>query len=219
MHILRLNHSQHATLASHLFDGTGLEAIAVGLCGRSMIEGRSVFVVHRIVEIPSDECLRAPDRITWPTCRLKALLAEARANNLAILKIHSHPGGYRQFSSQDDASDLDLFNAVGLKVVGEHVSAIMLPDGSIFGRRVGIGGPRGMLDRVSVVGDDILIWPGRPSLTRADFDVRHRQMFGDHTTESLGSLSVGVVGVSGSDSPTVEMLVRDRKSTRLNSRH
>ncbi|AMG72430.1 MULTISPECIES: ThiF family adenylyltransferase [Sphingopyxis] len=208
MHILRLNQSQHATLASHLFDGTGLEAIAVGLCGRSMIEGRSVFVVHRIVEIPSDECLRAPDRITWPTCRLKALLAEARANNLAILKIHSHPGGYRQFSSQDDASDLDLFNAVGLKVVGEHVSAIMLPDGSIFGRRVGIGGPRGMLDRVSVVGDDILIWPGRPSLTRADFDVRHRQMFGDHTTESLGSLSVGVVGVSGSGSPTVEMLVR-----------
>src|SRR3546814_5214747 len=60
----------------------------------------------------------------------------------------------RQFSSQDDASDLDLFNAVGLKVIGEHVSAIMLPDGSIFGRRVGIGGPRGMLDRVSVVGDD-----------------------------------------------------------------
>src|SRR3546814_8767430 len=58
----------------------------------------------------------------------------------------------RQFSSQDDASDLDLFNAVGLKVIGEHVSAIMLPDGSIFGRRVGIGGPRGMLDRVSVVG-------------------------------------------------------------------
>src|SRR3546814_11875367 len=65
-----------------------------------------------------------------------------------------------------------------------------------------------MLDRVSVVGDDILIWPGRPSLTRADFDVRHRQMFGDHTTESLGSLSVGVVGVSGSGSPPVEMLVR-----------
>src|SRR3546814_5680178 len=55
----------------------------------------------------------------------------------------------RQFSSQDDASDLDLFNAVGLKVIGEHVSAIMLPDGSIFGRRVGIGGPRGMLDRRS----------------------------------------------------------------------
>src|SRR3546814_9823478 len=46
MHILRLNQSQHATLASHLFDGTGLEAIAVGLCGRSMIEGRSVFVVQ-----------------------------------------------------------------------------------------------------------------------------------------------------------------------------
>src|SRR3546814_8093051 len=33
-------------------------------------------------------------------------------------------------------------------------------------------------------------------------------MFGDHTTESLGSLSVGVGGVSGSGSPTVEMLVR-----------
>src|SRR3546814_19450247 len=128
MHILRLNHSQHATLASHLFDGTGLEAIAVGLCGRSMIEGRSVFVVHRIVEIPSDECLRAPDRITWPTCRLKALLAEARANNLAILKIPSPPGGYRPFSSQDAASDPDLFHSDGLQVFGDNLIANPLHD-------------------------------------------------------------------------------------------
>src|SRR3546814_17398891 len=102
----------------------------------------------------------------------------------------------RQFSSQDDASDLDLFNAVGLKVVGEHVSAIMLPAGSISGRRVGIGGPRGLLDRVSVGGADILIWPSRPSLTRADFDLRPRPLCGVHPTASLGPLDVGGDGLS-----------------------
>lgn len=208
MHILRLTQQQQHRLAKHLLDGSGMEAVAVGLCGRASSDGRHLFALHRIVEIPWDECIRAPDRVTWPTGRLKALLAEARLNDMAILKIHSHPGGYRQFSSQDDTSDLDLFNAIGLKVIGEHVSAIMLPDGSIFGRRVGIGGPRAMLDRVSVTGDDITIWPGTPAPRRTDFDMRHRQMFGDQTTDLLGSLSVGVSGISGSGSPTVEMLVR-----------
>src|SRR6185295_9397230 len=97
--------------------------------------------------------------VTWPTRRMKALLPEARDGGMALIKFHSHPGGYRAFSEQDDRSDVDLFNAVGLKVIGEHVSAIMLPDGSIIGRRTGIGGPRGDLDRVAIVGDDLTFWP------------------------------------------------------------
>lgn len=209
MHILRMTQFQQARLQRHLFDGTGFEAVAVGLCGYIAAGGRSVFALHRIVEIPAEECIRTPVSVTWPTGRMKALLAEARECGMALLKIHSHPGGYRGFSEQDDRSDFDLFNAVGLKVVGEHVSAIMLPDGSIFGRRVGIGGPRGKLDRVTVVGDDLVIWsPSDEEEGRSEFDVRHRQMFGDRTTSLLRKLSVGVAGVSGSGSPTIEMLVR-----------
>jgi hypothetical protein len=208
MHVLRMTESQRSRLEHHLLDGSGLEAVAVGLCGHVTCGNRSVFALHRIIEIPADECIRDRDRVTWRTARIKALLAEARESGMALLKIHSHPGGYRAFSEQDDRSDLDLFNAIGLKVVGEHVSAIMLPDGSIFGRRVGIGGPRGKLDRVSVVGDDLVIWSSAERPEPSTFDVRHRQMFGGRTTALLRQLSVGVVGVSGSGSPTIEMLVR-----------
>ena len=208
MHILRMTHNQQARLERHLFDGSGLEAVAVGLCGYIASGNRSVFALHRIVEIPVEDCIRTPVSVTWPTGPMKALLAEAREGGMALLKIHSHPGGYRAFSEQDDRSDFDLFNAIGLKVVGEHVSAIMLPDGSIFGRRVGIGGPRGDLDRVSVVGDDLFIWSPTNEEDRTEYDVRHRQMFGDRTTSLLRTLSIGVAGVSGSGSPVIEMLMR-----------
>lgn len=208
MHILRLTQSQQARLANHLLDGSGLEAVAVGLCGRANIDNRHLFALHKIVEIPFAECIRSHDSVTWPTWRLKALLEEARESGLALIKFHSHPGGFPHFSQQDDTSDIDLFNAVGHRVVGEHVSAVMLPDGSIFGRRVGIGGPRALLDRVSVTGDDIVLSTIAPMTQPSPFDSRHRQMFGDHTTDTLKSLTIGVVGVSGSGSPTVEMLVR-----------
>src|SRR5690349_20277287 len=189
MHILRMTHNQQARLERHLFDGSGLEAVAVGLCGYVASGNRIVFALHRIVEIPVEDCIRTPVSVTWPTGPMKALLAEAREGGMALLKIHSHPAGYRAFSEQDDRSDLELFNAIGLKVVGEHVSAIMLPDGSIFGRRVGISGPRDDLDRVSVVGDDLLIWSPTNEEDRTEYDVRHRQMFGDRTTSLLRTLS------------------------------
>ena len=208
MHCLRMTETHHARLKRHLLDESGCEAVAVALCGRAVSPGRSIFMIHEIVEIPVEECIRRSDSVTWPTGRLKQMLGRARADGFSVLKIHSHPGGYRQFSDVDDRSDLELFNAIGLKVAGEHVSAIMLPDGTIFGRRVGIGGVRGALDQVAIVGDDIQIWPATETAVVTDFDMRHRQMFGDRTTQLLRGLTVGVVGVSGSGSPTIEMLVR-----------
>ena len=68
--------------------------------------------MRTVVPIPYGECkVRTPDRITWSTQRLIPLLEEASKRDLAILKIHSHPGGYPQFSSVDDEADADLFNS------------------------------------------------------------------------------------------------------------
>src|SRR4051794_20117702 len=98
-HKLKMTGRQHSSLFTHLFPGDGCEAVAIALCGRRVDAGSSSLLVHKIVPIPHKEChVRNPDRITWPTDRLLPLLGDAAKQGLAILKIHSHPGWYAQFS-------------------------------------------------------------------------------------------------------------------------
>src|SRR5579872_6307866 len=99
---LRLTQTDHAKLRQHLLPGDGLEAVAVALCGRRQSTSHHCLTVRKVVPIPYDECkVRTPDRVTWSTERLVPLLNEAAQRDLGILKIHSHPGGYPQFSSTD----------------------------------------------------------------------------------------------------------------------
>src|ERR1700761_669655 len=105
---LRLTQKDHAALKAHLLPGDGLEAVAVALCGRRRSTSHHCLTLRSIVPIPYDECkLRTADRVTWSTRRLIPLLEQAAQRDLAILKIHSHPGGYDRFSSVDDTSDRD----------------------------------------------------------------------------------------------------------------
>src|SRR5690349_10039241 len=126
---LRLTGDQHAALHAHLFPGDGMEAVAVALCGRRESPGASILAVHKIVNIPYAACQRHEYRITWPVLLVRDLIDEAARKEMAILKIHSHPGGYDQFSDVDDASDGELFPSIhawtddGLP----HASAVMLP--------------------------------------------------------------------------------------------
>src|SRR6267142_1082733 len=110
---LRLAGRDHAALRDHLLPGDGLEAVAVALCGRRRSKTHHVLTVKSVVPIPYDECkVRKPDRVTWSTQRLIPILEEASRRDLGILKIHSHPGGYAQFSELDDESDKDIFTSV-----------------------------------------------------------------------------------------------------------
>lgn len=210
METIRMTDGQHRRLAAHLHDGTGLEAVAVALCGRGGDAARQVFTLHEIVEIRHEDCDRSVSSVTWRTRRLREILARAARDNLAVLKVHSHPTGHRDFSTLDDASDADLFSAVALKVPGTHLSAVMLPDGEVFARTV-FGGTIGRrIERVTVIGDEIRLYGPCPEGDGAgrDFDLRHRQAFGDQTVDILAGMSIAVVGVSGTGSPVVEMLAR-----------
>ena len=212
MHVsLRLTQRDHAALVDHLLPGDGLEAVAVALCGRRRSESRHCLTVRTVVAIPYDECkVRAPDRVTWSTRRLIPLLEEASRRDLAILKIHSHPGGYSQFSSVDDESDVDLFNSVfgWTDSAFPHASAVMLPGGRMFGRAVLRDGSFQTLDSILVPGDDLHFWIPDSSDRVAAFAQRHAQMFGAGTTRRLRQLSVAVVGCSGTGSPVIEQLAR-----------
>ena len=154
--------------------------------------------------------MRTPDRVTWSTQRLIPLLKEAEKRDLGILKIHSHPGGYPQFSSTDDESDRDLFNSVfgWTDSAFPHASAVMLPDGRMFGRSILPDGSFQPLDSILVPGDDIHFWVPEYGGALPAFAQRHAQLFGSGTTRRLREMAVAVVGCSGTGSPVIEQLAR-----------
>lgn len=208
---LRLTQKDHTTLVSHLLPGDGFEAVAVALCGRRRGEEHHCLTVHSVVPIPYDECkVRAPDLVTWSTRRLIPLLENAAKYDLGILKIHSHPGGYRDFSSIDDESDKDLFNSVfgWTDSTFPHASAVMLPQGRMFGRAIMPDGSFQPLDSILVPGDDLHFWIPERGGPLPSFAQRHTQLFGTGTTHRLRELSVAVVGCSGTGSPVIEQLAR-----------
>ncbi len=209
---LRLTQTQHQLLRAHLLPGDGNEAVAVALCGRRRSKTYHCLTVRDVVPIPYDECkVRTPDRVTWSTKRLIPLLEAAEKCDLAILKIHSHPGGYPAFSTIDDASDEDLFNSVfgWTDSTWPQASAVMLPDGQIFGRAIMPNGEFQDLDSILIPGDDIHFWvPNAGNGRTAAFAQRHSQLFGAGTTRRLREMAVAVVGCSGTGSPVIEQLAR-----------
>ena len=210
---LRISGRQHAALFAHLFPGDGLEAVAVALCGRRVVDDQVNLIVHKVYPVPYGDCpVREPDRLTWKTDRLQPLLADAAKHGFALLKVHSHPGGYDRFSQFDDQSDLELFHSVFGWIDSDlpHGSAVMLPDGRVFGRAAFPDNTFAPFVRVSVAGDDLRFWDYTE--TRADVSgdalLRNRQLFGEGTMRRLKNLAVAVVGYSGTGSIVVEQLAR-----------
>lgn len=208
---LRLTEAQHAALRSHLFPGDGNEAVALLLCGRRKGADRHIFIVRRIVPVPHTLCDRRPDRISWPTDSVDALLREAHGKEAAVIKVHSHGGDFRKFSKTDDRSDQTLFASItsllddGLP----HASVVMLPDGELFGRVLGEEGKvLGPLNSIIAVGDELRIWNEHCTSANHAFTLRHSQAFGSGTTAILRELSVAIVGCSGTGSIVAEQLAR-----------
>src|SRR3984885_7564958 len=185
---LRMTQVQHLSLRSHLFPGDSYEAVALLLCGRANGRSQHVFTVRELIPIPLDQCVRRPDRITWPTSFVDDVLQRSYGKGQAVIKVHSHPGDYRQFSSVDDVSDQQLFASVTSLLDDNlpHASVIMLPDGSCIGRVLGgEGRVLAPLSSIVTVGDDLLIWRDSPAVQLGSFSQRHAQAFGKGTTQIL----------------------------------
>jgi hypothetical protein len=138
------------------------------------------------------------------------LLEMAAKRDLAILKIHSHPGGYADFSSIDDRSDKDLFDSVfgWTDSVFPHLSAVMLPQGWMFGRAILPDGTFQPLDSILIPGDDLHFWIPERGGKLPSFAQRHTQLFGSGTIRRLREMAIAVVGCSGTGSPVIEQLAR-----------
>lgn len=205
--------AQHEQIKKHLFPGDGYEAVAIALCGRSSYKLSSTLLVQEVHEIPYEACrIREPDRVTWSPDVIAPALEKAMNTGLSVIKIHSHPGGYRQFSGTDDVSDKQLFSSIygWLDTDEPMASLIMMPDGELMGRSIwpnGLGRP---LRSIRAVGDDIKYWFSEE--VKVDVPahaIRIVQTFGEGTYSLTRRLHAGIVGCSGTGSITIEQSARN----------
>lgn len=207
---LRVSGKHFQKLHKHLFPGDGKEAVAIILCGRYERNDLSVLLTHKIELIPYNECNRYIDNVHWKTERAVHLIEAAANKNMAILKIHSHPGGYAKFSKMDDHSDYEFFQSVfgWCDSDSVHGSIVMLPEGKIFGRVFTSDLKTFKFDKISVAGDTINTWNSSTECFADEYSLRTIQAFGEGTYNHLKKMKIGVLGCSGTGSPTIEQLVR-----------
>jgi hypothetical protein len=208
---VRLTAMQHEQLKRHLFPGDGKESAALLVCGRAADRDRHALAVRRIIEIPDSACVeRTEHRVVWPTAVVDSVLPDVARRGHAIVKVHSHPSGYGNFSEFDDLADRSFLGSVHNFIEDglPHASAVLLPDGRVFARVVHADGRFEPVTLVSSVGDDLTLWHLEKDYTLPEFVRRHAQAFGSGTAQALRRMSVGVVGCSGTGSPLIEQLVR-----------
>lgn len=207
---LRIQGKHYDELKAHLYPGDDKEAVAVILCGRHESATKEILLSHEILLIPHNECDRDTLYVSWKTNRVLPFFEKVEKRNFALVKIHSHPNGQASFSETDDVSDAEFFRTAFNWSEKEsiHASAIMLPDGSVFGRAFLRDLRIAPLDRISVAGDYIHIWDQDKESAADSFAQRTIQAFGEGTYAKLKSLKVAVIGCSGTGSPVIEELTR-----------
>lgn len=202
---LAISWQHHTQLANHLFPGDGLEAAAILLCAKS---NEHRLLVKELMLVPYESCrVRTPSRIVWPGSSIEAAIDKAEPESLAVILIHSHPGGLFDFSSYDDDSDLrtipSLFEGVSSPTT-LHGSAIMTPDGAVRARLYQRDLSFETVESVICSSENITIW--RTSKTGS---LEKRPMaFSSAMSNDLRYLTACIVGISGTGSIVAEQLAR-----------
>jgi len=209
----KITENDAKALKSHLHNGDGLEAIAFALCGRFFHEKTHYLYVHKLILHPYNKCSRTRNSVNWTTEDLTPVLEEALLNNFGIVKFHSHPQINSSFSELDDISDKGFFESVYAWLDNDlpHGSLIMYSDGSFKGRIIDSELNFKNLDFISVIGNTISKISSRQLLLDEDELTTHDrtlQAFGSKTVGMFRDLKIGVVGCSGTGSPTIEQLYR-----------
>lgn len=212
-YILRISGNHYDILKDHLLSADSKENVAIGLCGSYKSRNVTILLLHKLTLIQTSECFsRGSEHVKWSTGSIHPYFDIISKSNLSIIKFHSHPGGERNFSETDNASDLDLFSSAfgWSKESAIHASSIMLPNGEILGRIYDDQLVSTYISKISIVGDTILDFNQQVITTSLEngFGLRTAQTFGENTYSKLKRLKVGVIGCSGTGSIVVEQLVR-----------
>lgn len=201
---LRLTETHHAQLKAHLFPGDGAEAAAVLVCTK--VPGdRLQLLGYDLILVPYDECCQRDEvTLSWPSDFIEKAIDIALPEQMAIILVHSHPGGYAQFSDIDNRSDKEIIPSIFEACGDLHGTAVMLPTGVLFGRLYTKAFDAFPIDLITVVGSDLHYWWANDFIR----SVKRPMAFTGAMTSELSRLSACIIGVSGTGSIVAEQACR-----------
>ncbi len=197
-------------LVGIVFSVPECEGAAYLLCRRSHTGDEQRLLVREVVPVrPEDYLVREPFRLSINSDSYARVAKRAAAERLSILFVHSHPGGYEEFSDQDDREEPKLMHFLQARAPDLLHGSLVLSSPEHMRARVWVGQSWEEMERVRVVGRRIrLLGRAPPGSEVAPFFDRQVRAFGPDIQRLLARLHVGVVGAGGTGSAVAEQLAR-----------
>jgi molybdopterin/thiamine biosynthesis adenylyltransferase/proteasome lid subunit RPN8/RPN11 len=218
---LTLRRDHLDALRTHLLRPDGAEHVAYVFCAMADIQvdpwdrqAHRKFLSVDVVPVPDDQVVEStPNLVTWRTTSFLSALKKSNVGRQFVAIVHSHPGGNREFSDQDNRNELDLAE-LSVKRFGPEtpiLSMVLTPDGGLFGRIWLHPNPNGHipLRMIRVIGSEFeLHYPGRGDAMPTTAFQRQALAFGQALNQDLAALRVGVIGCGGTGSAVAMLLAR-----------
>jgi molybdopterin/thiamine biosynthesis adenylyltransferase len=204
---LRITNTHWDALRQHLlFDGA--EHAAVLVCGTLGHPARTTLTTRRVVLLGEQDMLRSDQRhLSVSPIALARATKAARRDHSTVVLCHSHPWpGPVHPSPLDLATEADLCGrSLSARLNPRPVGGLVLgPDG--FSGRLWTASGATSLDRVRVLGDQVILHPEPPEQSLSSRVTRQTLAWGNLGQTRLAGSHVAVVGVGGTGSQVVQQL-------------
>lgn len=188
-----------ATMAS-LLERLDVECCAIALARSS--HGR--LIVHELRNPePADYLHRTPLSAQLAPEYIFETVNRARATGSSLVFMHTHPFDHSvpAFSPVDDAGEQRLIGFIERRLPGREHGAIVVSPGGIAARKLGTDQSATVLS----VGRKLRVENGLATDPTERFD-RQVRAYGAEGQAAIGALKVGVVGLGGTGSLTIQQL-------------
>jgi proteasome lid subunit RPN8/RPN11 len=192
----------------------GHERAAYLFCSTSSTEKEKRLIVNE-VQIVSAEDIKSssPVHLSVMSRSFTKAMAKADREKKSLIWVHSHPGGYAEFSKQDDKEEKDFFRTAYIRAPdGLHGSMIVVGSQPKLIGRVWIDENTSLpIARIRVVGSRLVLFDyddKNLSVKNPAWADRQVRAFGKEAQNSLAALHIGIVGAGGTGSAVAEQLIR-----------
>lgn len=201
-------HLEH--LHSLTFSMPECEGAAYLLCGQSVTAEETRLLVRDVIPVRDEHYIvREPLRLSVKSDSYVSAAKGAHNQKGSLFFAHSHPGGYPDFSEQDDAEEPHLMEFFSGRIPERLHGSLILIGKDGMRARAWIGTGWAEVTRIRVIGTGFrFIDYDDDQEPVPEFFDRQVRAFGQDIQRLLGRLHVGVVGAGGTGSATIEQLAR-----------
>lgn len=199
------------TLRAEVFSKQGFEGAAYLLCGESQNKEEIRLLVREVIPVESGHYrVRRSDFLSISSESYVPVAKKARQENHSIVFVHSHPGGFLEYSRQDNHEETKLQEFFQTRVPNQIHGSLVMTETGIIGRVFDNGFQS--INRIRIFGNRFSFhdYTGKQTqdLENLHFFDRQVRAFGPDIQRLLQRLHIGVVGAGGTGSAIIEQLVR-----------